>query len=131
MNRAGCMDKDGNSDVTKALLELLQDRYKVKYNSTDLNSITKRISQYPITPQEAIIRAHGSIFPITELNERLNQIDNNPSEYDDVYVGDLVQGKAGQIEFTPTSDLPIREFPTKDNKVRGAIEIFSMPKKDP
>lgn len=50
LNRSGCMDKDGNSNVTKALLELIKDRYTVKYNSNDLNSITKRISQYPITP---------------------------------------------------------------------------------
>jgi len=130
LNRADCMDRDGNSDVTKALLELLMDRYNVKYNSTDINSITKRISQYPITPQEAIIRSQGSIFPITELNERLNQIDNNPNEYDDVYVGELVQGKGGSVEFRPTADLPIREFPTKDNKVAGALEIFAMPQKD-
>jgi hypothetical protein len=44
------MDENGNSDVTKALLELLVDRYKIKYGSTDINTITKRISQYPITP---------------------------------------------------------------------------------
>lgn len=130
LNRANCMDANGNSDVTKSLLEVLVDRYNVKYNSTDINSITKRISQYPITPQEAIIRSHGSIFPITELNERLNQIDNNPTEYDDVYIGELVQGKNGTIEFKPTVDMPIREFPTKDNKVSGALEIFTMPQKN-
>lgn len=130
LNRAECMDKDGNSNVTKALLELLIDRYNVKYNSTDINSITKRISQYPITPQEAIIRSHLSIFPITELNERLNQLDNNPNEYDDVYVGELIQNKAGKVEFRPTTDVPIREFPTKDNKVSGALEIYSMPQKN-
>jgi len=67
-----CMDKNGNSNVTKALLELLIDRYKVKYNTTDVTAITKRITQYPITPQEAILRANKTIFPITELNERLN-----------------------------------------------------------
>lgn len=33
------------------------------------------------------------------------------------------------MEFRPTNDIPIREFPTKDNKVLGAIEIFSMPQK--
>jgi hypothetical protein len=132
MNRSGCMDKDGNSDITKALLEILMDRYNVKYNSTDINAITKRVSQYPITPQEAIIRSHGSIFPVTELNERLNQIDNNPNEYDDVYVGNLVMNsKDGSVEFKPTSDQPIREFPTKDNKVVGAIEIYCMPQKGP
>lgn len=130
MNRSGCMDEDGNSDITKALLEILIDRYTVKYNSTDINAITKRISQYPITPQEAIVRSHGSIFPITELNERLNQIDNNPNAYDDVYVGELIDTNTGKIDFRPTADIPIREFPTKDNKVAGALEIYEMPKKD-
>ena len=131
MNYANnCIDKDGNSDVTKALLQILYDRYKTKYGSTDINTITQRISQYPIVPQEAMLKSHGNIFPVTELNERLNQIDNNPSEYDDVYVGELVQdNKTGEVKFISTIDLPIRDFPTKDNKVTGALEIFEMPKK--
>ena len=125
-----CIDENGNSDVTRALLTLLYDRYKVKYGTTDVNTIVKRISQYPIVPQEAMIRSHGNIFPVTELNERLNQIDNNPNEFDDVYVGELVQdSKTGEVKFTPTTDVPIRDFPTKDNKVKGALEIFEMPRK--
>lgn len=130
LNRANCMDDNGNSNVTKALLEICQDRYTVKYNSTDINAITKRISQYPITPQEAIIRAHSTIFPITELNERLNQIDNNPLFYSDTYVGDLVFNSNGEVEFAISGEKPIRDFPTKDNKISGAIEIFSLPEKN-
>lgn len=125
-----CIDKDGNSDITKALLTICMDRYKVKYGTTDINTIIKRISQYPVTPQEAIIRSQGNVFPTTELNERLNQIDNNPNEYDDVYVGDLTQDADGKVKFEPTGDIPIRDFPTKDNKVLGALEIFSMPQKN-
>lgn len=125
-----CIDEDGNSDITKSLLLILYDRYKTKYGSIDVNTITKRISQYPIVPQEAMIRSHGNVFPVTELNERLNQIDNNPDEYADTYVGELVQdNKTGEVKFNPTADIPIRDFPTKDNKVTGAIEIFEMPKK--
>lgn len=125
------IDENGNSDVTKALLAILYDRYKVKYGSTDVNTIVKRISQYPIVPQEAMMRSHGNIFPVTELNERLNQIDNNPNEYDDTYVGELVQdNKTGEVKFKPTNDIPIRDFPTKDNKVTGALEIFEMSKKN-
>ena len=130
LNRANCMDENGNSDVTKALLEICQDRYVVKYNSTDINAITKRISQYPITPQEAIIRAHSTIFPITELNERLNQIDNNPNFYNDTYIGNLVFNGNGEVEFVISDDKPIRDFPTKDNKITGAIEIYALPEKD-
>ena len=127
MNRADCYDEDGNSDVNKALLEILLDRYKVKYNSTDINAITKRIAEIPITPQEAILKTKDNIFPIVEITKRLNEIDNNPNFYDDTYVGDLVLNK-GNVEFSPnTLDMPIRDFPTKDNKVKGAIEIFEMP----
>ena len=126
-----CIDKDGNSDITKALLMILNDRYKVKYGTTDVNTIVKRISQYPIVPQEAMTRSHGNIFPVTELNERINQIDNDPGFYDEVYVGELVQeSKTGEIKFNNTIDQPIRDFPTKDNKVKGALEIFDMPRKN-
>lgn len=126
-----CIDKNGNSDVSKALLMILYDRYKVKYGTTDINTIVKRISQYPIVPQEAMLRSHGNIFPVTELNERLNQLDNDPNSFDDVYAGELVQdNKTGEVKFNPTIDLPIRDFPTKDNKVKGALEIFEMPKKN-
>ena len=128
MDRADCYDKDGNSDVNKALIEILLDRYKVKYNSTDINAITKRIAEIPITPQEAILKTKDNIFPITELTKRLNEIDNNPNFFDDVYVGDLAFNKQGKVEFnTITTDTPIRDFPTKDNKVQGAIEIYEMP----
>lgn len=122
------IDENGNSDVTKALLTILYDRYKVKYGSTDVNTLTKRISQYPIVPQEAIIRSKGNVFPVTELSERLNQLDNNPSEYDDVYVGELTM-RGGEVQFTPTTDVPIRDYPIKTNNTKGALEIFTMPQK--
>ena len=128
LNRADCYDKDGNSDVTKAILEILKDRYKVKYNSTDINAITKRVAEIPLTPQEAIQRSRGNIFPITELTQRLNEIDSNPNFYDDTYVGTLVTNSSGKVEFSiTTEDKPIRDFPTKDNKVIGALEIYEMP----
>ena len=127
VNRDGCYDKDGNSDVTKALLQILNDRHQVKYNSTDINAITKRVAEIPVTPQEAILRARGNVFPVTQLNERLNEIDNDPGFYDDVYVGVLEQDKGGKVRFRPTGDTPIRDFPTKDNKVLGAMEVYEMP----
>lgn len=128
LNRKGCYDSNGNSDVTKAILEILSNRYTVKYNSTDINAITKTISEVPITPQEAILRTKGNIFPVTALNERLNQLDNNPNSFSDVYVGTLEFDSNNKVSFRPTNDTPIREFPTKDNKVEGAVEIFEMPK---
>ena len=70
------------------------------------------------------------MFPVADLTERVGQLDANPTEYDDVYVGDLVFNKEGKIEYKPTSAQPIRDFPHKDNKIEGAIEIFQMPEID-
>lgn len=130
LNLAGYYDKNGNSDVTGALLFILKDRYKVKYNSTDLSAITKRIAEIPVTPQEAILRTQNNLFPVTQLNERLNQIDNQSNFYNDVYIGNLILNNKGIVEFYPSNDIPIRDFPLKDNKAKGAIEIFQMPEKN-
>lgn len=130
LNRAECYDSNGNSDVSKALIEILNDRYITKYNSTDPNTITRRIAEIPITPQEAVLRTTGNLFPVADLNARLNQLDNNTSEFNDVYIGDLATDSKGEMKFIPTSGDPIRVWPTKDNKVEGAIEFFAMPEKD-
>ena len=130
VNRKGCYNEDGVSDVIKALIEILMNRHRVKYNSTDPNTIIKTIAEVPITPAEAIVKTGVNMFPVADLTERVGQLDSNPTEFDDVYVGDLSFNKEGQIEFKPTSAQPIREFPHKDNKIEGAIEIFQMPEID-
>lgn len=130
INRKGCYNHDGVSDVIKALIEILMNRYRVKYNSTDPNTIIKTIAEVPITPAEAIVKTGVNMFPVADLTERLGQLDSNPREYDDVYTGDLIINTSGMVEFKPTFDTPIREFPHKDNKIEGAFEIFQMPEID-
>lgn len=130
VNRKGCYNENGVSDVIKALIEILMNRYRVKYNSTDPNTIIKTIAEVPITPAEAIVKTSVNMFPVADLAERIGQLDANPTEYDDVYVGDLVFNKDGQVEYKPTSATPIRDFPHKDNKIGGAIEIYQLPEID-
>lgn len=127
INRAGCYNKDGVSDVVKALIEILIARYKAKY-SADPKSVLRVIAEDPITPAEAIIKVKAAYFPITALTERLSQLDQDVHAYDDVYIGKLVQNSNG-VEFTPTSDIPIRKFGVENN-TPGAVEIFEMPEKD-
>lgn len=130
INRKGCYNENGVSDVIKALIEILMNRYRVKYNSTDPNTIIKTIAEVPITPAEAIVKTGVNMFPVADLTERIGQLDANLTEYDDVYVGDLVFNKEGRVEYKPTSATPIRDFPHKDNKIEGAIEIYQMPEID-
>lgn len=130
LNRKGCYNEDGVSDVTKALIEILQNRFRVKYNSTDPNTVLKTMAEIPVTPTEAIMKTGVNMFPVTDLNERISQIDTDSRFYDDTYTGDLILDKDGNVAFSPTSKFPIREFPHKDNKIEGCIEIFQMPEKN-
>lgn len=129
VNRKGCYDENGNSDVVKALVQILTKRYEAKY-SADPNSVLRVIAEMPITPAEAIIKVKAAYFPTTQLMERLQQLDTDIRAYDDVYVGVLIQdSKTGEVKFSPSSDTPIKKFGV-DNTTKGALEIFNMPERD-
>lgn len=128
LNRAGCYNEDGVSDVVMALLQILNNRYKAKYGA-DPTSVLRVIAEDPITPAEAIIKVKDAYFNVQALNERAQQLDTNPRIYDDIYIGELFINNKGEVEFKPTSDIPIRKYPV-DNDTKGALEIYSMPEKD-
>ena len=128
INRAGCYNKDGVSDVVKALLEILMFRHKAKY-SADPKSVLRLIAEDPITPEEAIIKVKAAYFPVTALTERLSQIDTDPNILNNSYVGSLTMTSSGEVKYVPTSDEPIRKYGVSNN-TRGAIEIFQMPEKN-
>ena len=124
ISRAGCMDKDGNSDVVAALMEILMERWMVKQGG-DPASLLSRIAQMPITPAEAILKVKSNFFPVVMLNERLRQLDTDPRAFDDIYVGTLID-VGGKVDFRATDDTPIRKWPV-DNTEQGALEIYTMP----
>ena len=130
VNRKGCYNKDGVSDVVKALIQILMARYKAKYSSNP-NSVIRVIAEMPITPAEAIIKVKAAYFPVVSLQERLRQLETDPKAFSDVYVGRLVQeSKGSDVKFEVTDDIPIRQYEGVDNSTPGALEIFEMPEKN-
>lgn len=130
MNRKGYYNEDGVSDVIGALMSIIQDYLTVKYNSSDPIALTQRKAEIPITIQDSIMKVESTIYPIADLTDVINELDLNSKSFDDVYVGELGL-KDGQIEFKPTLEFkPVRDFPHKDNKIPGAVEIFKMPEYD-
>lgn len=128
INRAGCYNKDGVSDVIKALIEILTARYKAKY-SADPKSVLRVIAEDPITPAEAIIKVKSAFFPVPALTERLTQLDTNPEVFNDIYTGDLVFDSNGEVKYSPSNNPPIRKFGVENDTV-GAIEFFQMPERN-
>lgn len=133
MNRNGCYDESvGESDVIKALIEILQDRFIVKYNSSDPKAITQKKAEECITPQEAVLRTTGTIFPVADLKEYLETIfPRKESFLAEHYVGDLIYGPNGKIKWQPNPSLyPIRSYDKMPADKTGAVEIFEMPKRN-
>ena len=130
MNRNGCYEEvNGEPDVIKAMIEILKDRYIVKYNSSDPNAITQKKAEEPITPQEAVMRTEGTLFPVSDLKEYLESIAAKREQFlAEHYVGELIRTASGKVEWKPNSDVyPIRSY-DKDSNKTGGLEIFEMPK---
>lgn len=127
VNRKGCYNKDGISDVTKALYALCFERYIAKYENPDPMQVTRTKAENPVTLQDAIMKRDGAFFPVAQIAERLQEIDLNPNFFDNILVGDFAQSTSGKVEFKPTSDTPIHRYDQKDNKIAGAFEIAKLP----
>ena len=125
VNRLGCYDKNGNSDVIKALIEILMARWEAKA-SADPQTVLTRIAEDPITPAEAMLKVKAAFFPVQQINERIRQLEFEDI-LDTVLVGTLVN-VGNEIKFVPTNDNPIRHYPVENTEL-GAIEIYTMPEK--
>ncbi len=129
LNRNLCYDQEnGETDVIKALIEICTERFKIKYSSSDALALTQKKAELPITPQEAVMRTEGTVFPVAELKEYLENImvkrDSFLAEH---YVGELITNPAGIIEWRPTDKHPIRSYDVTGDRT-GCLEIFEMPK---
>lgn len=132
LNYEGCMDANGNSDILKAMLLIIRDRFIIKYNTTDTSALPQHIAENPITPQESILQATGNFFPVTEVREYLEECRVNEQAF--VALNKVGYFKLGQsdmdIEFVEDySKIPIRSYTPKDSSVEGAVEIFMEPVK--
>lgn len=132
LNRVGCMDKNGNSDIIAALISIIEERIDLKYNSDDPSALTQSIAEMALTPQEAIMRVGGSIFNTVDIKNYLEDCRINQNTFvENHLVGDLVIDHNGAIEFINNFDkIPIRKYKADPHNQEGAVEIFSLPEID-
>jgi len=133
LNRNECYDEtNGEPDVIKALIEILLDRHLVKYNSSDARAITQKKAEEPITPQEAIMRTEGTVFPVADIKDYLESIGPKKEAFlAEHYIGELIYNNLGEVIWKPTSDkFPLRAYDSSDTDRSGCLEIFEMPSKN-
>jgi hypothetical protein len=133
MNRENCYDlESGEPDVIKAMVEVLKNRHMIATTSSDPAALTQAKAEEPITPQEAIMRTQGTLFPIADLSEHITSIQPHMKSFlASHYVGDLIHDPALGIKWVPNADIqPIRSLEVDRNYRTGAVEIFELPKTD-
>lgn len=129
LNRKGCYDSNGEPDVSKALSQVLLRRHDIKYNSRDSRALTQRKAEECLTPMDAIMRVDGTIYPVADLRDYLEEIMPNRSILEsNHYVGKL-DIKGGTVSWSPSADVyPIKKYPCLDANTEGAVVIYEMPK---
>lgn len=128
----GAYDENGNSDVIKAMVSLLEERQKIKNSTHDSNRLLQKKAEKPITPEEAVLRKEGSIFPILDIKEYLSTIyPNRQSFVSGHYTGNLVLKPDNSVVLEHVEgNTPIRKYPlNSESDKTGSIEIFELPKK--
>jgi hypothetical protein len=129
MNREECNSTVGEPNILKALVEIMTERALILSSSVDPAAITQKKAEHPLTPEEAIMRTGGNMFPVADISEYLIEINANKEKFlSSHYVGKLVYNTTGGVRWLPDPELfPIRGLDTQGNKA-GAVEIFEMPK---
>ena len=128
-----CMDEDGNSDFPRAVSIILAERDKIKKETKNPDAIIRHIAEEPLTPEEAVLRITGSLFPTNDLKHQHAFIRNHPSRYEATeYIGDLQIEEDGKIVWKPDADAkPIKQYPHNNlEDTEGCIVIYEHPVPD-
>lgn len=122
------VDNEGNSIRDIALLSLMEKREKAKKGNS--LGYQKFITQQPLNPMEALMRAEGSIFPIMELKEQEAEVKVNPIYSDSYRKGNMVITSTG-VKFVenPNAD-NIDVYPHKTLS-DGCVVVYEYPYVNP
>jgi hypothetical protein len=126
------VDVNGNSYRGIAEDALQHQRNLIKSTGTK-KAYEKHITQQPITPAEAFLRAMGNMFPTVDILRTLSLLETNRALRESEYIGDLVIDEdTGKVEWVPNTKLiPIEQFPLKGSSdAEGCVIIFEHPVED-
>lgn len=122
------VDEQGNSHRDIAEESLNTKREKRRKGSR--SAYNKFITQQPKTPAEAFLRVQGTVFDTVRASARLAHILTNQKTYiDSIWRANLIPDiTENKIKFEyNTVDAPLYDFPIRNNKQPGVIEIYEPP----
>ena len=125
----GKYDKDGNSDMQGAISDIMVEREKWRADNLSSNEVLKKKAERPITPEEAVLRTEGSPFPVTQLKDRLIELEG--AEYKGIQsIGHFVMHETGRVAWVndmSDSYTPVETLKYDESNRRGAVVIHHHP----
>ena len=131
-NMEGFYDKQGNSDIKKALEWENARRKKLLENSSSSILLHRHMQEFPIKPAEAFAMAsHSEIVCIEELRNRLNKIQAK-SIHIKKGIPVTLHYNSDKTKVLAKPDLnnnlnPIYNYKPKTNDLTGAVVIYEFP----
>ena len=129
MNWEGFYDKDGNSDVEKALAYELNKRDTLIKKANSITALQRRMMENPIKPAEAFLNISLNNFPIADLRQQLNKVKSEGLHTKLGQVGwfTLENGKPVFHPDLKNELQAIYNFPNKEADLTGAVIIYEAP----
>ena len=128
LNRRGCTDENGNSDIRKAAGEIESNRVVTRRNMSN-NIYLMTVAEHPFTIDEAVLRMESSPFDVGTAKEVISTLkteEDNPDEY-----GEFIIEADGKVSWRMDNSNfnPILEFPldSKDLNTSGCWVVYSKP----
>jgi hypothetical protein len=133
-NHEIAMDKDGNSNVEKAMEFIMKDRIDYLEKTKNKEMLLRYIAEAPIKPSEALMQIGSNIFPVDLLKQqKAYLLSHRDTMIDSAWVGLLVPDpETGVIEWKIDNTLiPIDHYPHNDiSNLNGCVVIYEPPVKD-
>ena len=128
-NMQGHFDESTGISNKESALKYHNDEYdKILKNAKDAKAAIRYKAENCVTPEDAVLRVSGSIFPTNFLKQRLSELVSDDKYTDAEYVGELVYDNDKIIFKVNRDKIPIRNFPTgAKDKPEGAIVIWEHP----
>lgn len=127
LNTEGNFDKDGNTDIVKAVIEIDKVRKKAKHN-TSSNIYIRTLAEHPYTIDEATLRMDASPFDIATAREVLSILKTSGTKSEEP--GEFIINAEGRIEWRcDFNKQPIEAYPISSNDLnkQGCWVIYNKP----
>lgn len=132
-NNEGYMDKQGNSDIQKAIDDETKIREEIIKESSGSSILQGRVQEYPMNPSEAFLTVSFNDFPIVELRNRLNKVIRENLHIKAGQPVTLFRDDEGKSKYAPDLKnklIPIWDYVPKVKDLSGAVIMYEAPLPD-